>query len=584
MTIRTIEGKLLRSGMPSVTIRNTEENDNTPYRNTKIEVWDRDFLVDDQIGTAVTDEEGYFTLTYDTDDTGNEPDLLIKVFRLNAKGESELIFDQDGEINVVGNYNFGEIRIYDWEYDGQYSVPLIRTPDAGINASPQDFSASQTRKIVSAGLNFGAKRLIADQLQNIQQVQNIFPKNFTLENKDLSRTDTFFVDAVLNGFAPALFTKDDENKFHVRYSIDEYKWDGKQQAPNVHLILNEDLTPVKIEWSIRDKSSSTVVKSGSASPNDNISEWNQAKEYFRIAEFIDGEIKGHLGRSHINVGQYAIALYRNLQKSPIFKLLHPHLKEVSAINSFGKGIIFGAEGILSTSPLTEDGVLSALKDDLGKCNWKEWSPRKVVNDKHSYAKVNNLFWDILTEYIDDFFLMYERKILLDWKEIYYFSKDLVEHSVPFTDTNLVSGEKWYCNREISANPETGFAISGITDLRVNLDPNSQDIKNLKQVCAYAIYHATIWHDWRNDNQAKYAGEIDYVRLSLNYEVKDASFQLFIMNILSSVKYGYIVKNEDDDIPAMFISKLKSRIQEFKDIKDFENNGYDLRDLRSRINI
>ena len=146
----------------------------------------------------------------------------------------------------------------------------------------------------------------------------------------------------------------------------------------------------------------------------------------------------------------------------------------------------------------------------------------------------------------------------------------------------MSGEKWYCENEISVNPGTGKAISKITN--VKLKPPAEDIENLKQVCAYAIYHATIWHDWRNDNQAKYAGEIDYARLSLNYDVKDASFQLFIMNILSSVKYGYIVKNEDDDIDPLFISKLKSRLKDFDEIKDFENNGYDLRDLRSRINI
>jgi len=562
-----------------IVIRSTE--DNTPYRDTKIEIWDRDFLVDDQLGVAITNENGEFYLEYDTDDAGDEPDLLIKIFRLNAKGESELIFDQDGGINVADDYDFGEIRICDWEYDNQYSVPLIRTLDIGLNASPQGFTAPQKRKILSSGVFLGGLRLIADQVQSIEEVQGIFPKNFTVENKILSRKDDFFVDAVLNGFAPALFTQDSSSMFHVRYSIDNYEWDGIQQAPSAHLILDKDLIPVKIEWSIKAVNSSEIT-SGSASPSSSDSEWNQAKEYFRIAEFIDGEIKGHLGRSHINVGQYAIALYRNMQKSPIFKLLHPHLKEVSAINSFGKGVIFGAEGILSTSPLTKDGVLSALKDDLGQCNWENWSPRKSINEQHSYSRISNLYWDILKEYINDFFTTYERKIILDWKEIYYFSEDLAKHSVPSTSPDLVSGEKWYCENEISVNPGTDKAISKITN--VKLKPPAEDIENLKQVCAYAIYHATIWHDWRNDNQAKYAGEIDYARLSLNYDVKDASFQLFIMNILSSVKYGYIVKNEDDDIDPLFISKLKSRLKDFDEIKDFENNGYDLRDLRSRINI
>jgi Lipoxygenase len=576
MATREVKGKLLRSKLESTPDKKIKD---TPYRDTRIEIWDRDFLLNDQLGVAITDDEGNFCLKYDTDDAGELSDLMLKVFRLNAKGESELIFNQDGGRDVDFDFDFGEIRIFDWEYDPQYPVPLIRTPSAGIFASPQDFVPIQFRKIIAGGVKFQALRFFGDQASDISSVQNFFPKNLTMTQED-SRTDNFFVDAVLNRFAPAMFTKDSSGDFHVRYSIDNYVWDGKQQAPNVHLILDQNasgnLNPVKIEWSIRDKTSNTIVDSGSASPTGNVTDWDKAKEFFRISEFIDGEVKGHLGRSHINVGQYAIVLYRNIQKNPILKLLHPHLKEVTAINSFGKGIIFGSEGILSTSPLKQESVIEVLRDDLGSCNWKQWSPRKSINNQHSYASIHGLYWEILNEYINDFFATYIDKIILDWKEIYYFSQDLVNNSVPFKSPGIVAGETWYCNNEISADPGTGKAISDITTVKIN--PPASDIDNLKQVCAYAIYHATIWHDWRNDYQADYGGEIEYARLSLNYEVKDASFQLFIMNILSSIDHGYILKNEEGDIPELFISKLKSRIQ------DFKNFGYDLRDLRSRINI
>jgi hypothetical protein len=568
MTKKKIQGTVLRSS-----------EDKSPFRDTRIEIWDRDFLVDDQLGVALTDDNGQFELEYDTDDAGDEPDLLFKIFRLNANDEFELIFDQDGGINITDDPFIIDIRIIDWEYDPNFVVPLIRTPNAAIDSSPQDFSASQKRKIISNGVVFGALRFLADQAHSIQDVQNIFPRNYTVNNRDESRSDKFFVEAVLNGFAPALLTCDSENMFHVRYSIDGYPWDGIQQAPSAHLVLRKDvsgnLISDKIEWGLKDINSNTITN-GSASPSSSTLEWDKAKEYFRIAEFIDGEITGHLGRSHINVGQYAIALYRNLQKSPILKLLHPHLKEVSAINSFGKGIIFGDKGILSTSPLTTDSVLLALRDDLGKCNWKEWSPRKPFDNQHYYAYINKLYWEILKEYIDEFFVTYRRKIILDWKEIFYFSEDLHTKSVPFKSSEPLPGENWYCKNEISDSSDNGLSISRITNVTKN--PPDDDIENLKQVCAYAIYHSTMWHDWRNDNQTKYAGEIDYARMALNYDVKDASFQLFVMNILTSIKYGYILKNEDKDIPVMLISKLKSRID------DFKNYGYDLRDLRSRINI
>lgn len=152
----------------------------------------------------------------------------------------------------------------------------------------------------------------------------------------------------------------------------------------------------------------------------------------------------------------------------------------------------------------------------------------------------------------------------------------MKHSVPFKALNTKNREEFYCNNEISIDPDNGNAISHITKDKVI--SNYAEVDKLKQVCAYAIYHATIWHDWSNDYQDDYGGEIDYARLALEYQPQEASFQLFIVNILNSVKHGYIVKNEENDIPDLFIAKLKSRID------DFKKYDYDLRDLRSRINI
>ena len=112
--------------------------------------------------------------------------------------------------------------------------------------------------------------------------------------------------------------------------------------------------------------------------------------------------------------------------------------------------------------------------------------------------------------------------------------------------------------------------------RVN--PTNEEIEQLKQACRYAIYHATIWHDWRNDNQRNYSGEVAYARLAIDYSAADAAFQLFVVNLLVDIKYGYLSKNEDEDIPGNFVHLLKLRLAKF------EAEGYDLRDLRSRVNI
>ncbi|MGR3276555.1 lipoxygenase family protein [Acaryochloris marina NIES-2412] len=572
MVIQTVSGKIDR------------QFDRSPFRDTLIEVWDRDFGLDDLVGSGRTNDNGEFNISYDTDYAGDTPDLTLKIIRLDYQSQPHVIFEEDGPRNVEGDYDFGTISIADWGYDPDYAVPLIRSGGAGIFASPQNFVASQTRKILLKAVPWGLRRREAGEKPSVEAAQTVFPENLTIKKGDVSRKDKFFVDATLNGFAPALMTQDSNGQFHVRYNLDQYRWDESHQSPSVHLTMVKNaegnLIPQKIEWKLRKIASFPPEFSddGSAEPGEGAA-WEKAKLYFRIAEFIDGQVKGHLGRGHLNVGQYAVALYRNIQKSPILKLLHPHLKGVSAINTFGKDIIFGDQGVLALSPLNSASLIDVMRDDLGQCNWKNWSPRNEVNStgQHSYAKIQNLYWNILNEYVDKFFTLYEEKIKLDWKEIYYFSQDLVSHSVPFVPPHIVDGEQYVDNNEISVDaPAHQTAISPITEVLTH--PKDQDIQNLKQACAYAIYHATIWHDWRNDNQANYGGEIDYARLAIDYSVEDAAFQLFIVNILVDVKHGYLTKNEENDIPIEFISILQRESQNFEDL------GYDLRDLRSRINI
>lgn len=573
MTIRKITGKVLRE-------------DGSPFRDTEIQIWDRDFGLDDKLGSGRTNDQGEFDISYNTEDAGEEPDMTIKVLRLNAEGNSEEIYDFDGPTNVTGDYDFGVIKLFDWEYDSSFRVPLVRAMGSGVGASPQNFVPSQFRKLLLTSAYFTVKRLIANSCLTIAEAQKIFPPNLTINMEKnqpgSSRNDQFLIKAILNGFNPAMLTKDPTGAYHIRYNLDQYEWDPDHQSASVHMTLNKDfqgnLVPVKIEYKIRQKGSNPAIFGPSevATADQGGLAWDTAKQHFRIAEFIDGEIKGHLGRSHLNVGQYAIALYRNFQKSPLFKLLHPHLKGVSAINTAGRGVIFGSEGALAIAPLTDASLIEAMRDDLGQCNWKGWSPRREVDKQHTYAKIQKLYWDLLHEYIDRFFLIYGDKIKLDWKEVYYFSQDLVEHSVPFYQYPLEPGETWYDDSEINGGGSNGQAISAITEVKT--DPPSQDIENLKQACAYMIYHGTLWHAWRNDRQVDYGGEIDYARFAIDYEVSEASFQLFIVHLLVGVKHGYLTKNEENDIPREFVALLKAAAPSFQDV------GYDVRDIRSRINI
>ncbi|MBV1872764.1 MAG: hypothetical protein KUG83_09485 [Gammaproteobacteria bacterium] len=577
MTIRTVKGQVLRV------------MDKSPLRDTLIQVWDRDFGLDDLLGNGLTTDDGHFSIDYNTEDAGDTPDLSVKVLRLNAAGEREVVEQIDGPKNINADYDFGIIEVSGWEYDSAYAVPLVLSDGKGLTSSPQNFELPQSAKILLKGGLLGIKRKAAELQSSIAHVQELFEKSKTQlmeeANKGSSRSDEFLVQSMLNGFNPALLSfNETDQTYHVRYNINQYEVDNTHQSPSVHLTLekdaNENLTPRSITYQVRYKGANPAAFNPevTVTPNDDPASWEKAKQYYRIAEFIDGQVKGHLGRSHLNTGQYAVALYRNIQKSPILQLLHPHLKSVSAINTFGKEVIFGSTGVLAaTSPLTVDALVACMRDDLGACDWKDWEPRSPVTKQHSYARIQKLYWDVVSEHVASFFDVNIDKIIKDWKEIYYFSQDLTTHSAPCCASPTYKGEVWADNNEIS-RPLAGQekSISLITDVINN--PSEQDIEQLKQACCYAIYHATIWHDWRNDNQQNYGGEINYARLAIDYTVDEAAFHLYIVNLLVDVKYGYLSKNEDEDIPRNFIHLLK------KSLPEFEKEGYDLRDLRSRINI
>lgn len=119
--------------------------------------------------------------------------------------------------------------------------PSFRSEGAGISSSPQNFVPAQTRKILLNATTLGLVRAAASNRSSVKGAQETFPDNLTIDKEEKepgsSRRDEFFVDAVLNGFAPALMTEGPGGTYHVRYNLDPYTCDDKHQAPSVHLIL-----------------------------------------------------------------------------------------------------------------------------------------------------------------------------------------------------------------------------------------------------------------------------------------------------------------------------------------------------------
>jgi hypothetical protein len=87
----------------------SSERDGRGVPNLKVEAWDKDLLIDDLLGTAKTDEDGRFTLSFDKTYyqeicIDRKPDIYFKVFY-----EGKLI--KSTEDSVLWNVEAGEVTI-----------------------------------------------------------------------------------------------------------------------------------------------------------------------------------------------------------------------------------------------------------------------------------------------------------------------------------------------------------------------------------------------------------------------------------------------------------------------------------------
>jgi len=184
--------------------------------------------------------------------------------------------------------------------------------------------------------------------------------------------------------------------------------------------------------------------------------------------------------------------------------------------------------------------------------------------------------------VDRFFQDNDQAIRDHWFEIKRMSDDLVAHAVEYRLLDGLPPDAWYSDNEI-ADPNAprqtvgGIvrAVSPITDSNV---PTPDGIANLKQMCRYAIYHASFFHSWSHNRQTEDGGEVLYASLGLRNgafgdeadlnvapTAKDATVQLFLGNALVAVDYGDVIKNEDGDVPQALINLLEARRGDFNQI-------------------
>jgi hypothetical protein len=293
---------------------------------------------------------------------------------------------------------------------------------------------------------------------------------------------------------------------------------------------------------------------------------------------------------------YAIAVFRNLRKSPVLRILGPHLKEIVAQNHDGDGFAWGPDGnVLKQSSLTMDHVTRRIADKLGGWDWSTFSPREPVHPTHRYAKACQRFWALVQGYVADFVGEHREQIEAEWPELHALSRDLVEHAAPYVpqvaDPLVEPVDQGELDQAMPARPLHQGIPRAVRHLTQSDSPSEADWQRLQQFICYVLYQCTFNHSWTHDGQYQAGGELAYATFglrggSLAPESDMDVLPPFSRNLDSittnavgiKAGYGFLLSDEDGDVPLAF----KQALTQAKD--DFAALGLDVADIRSRINI
>jgi Lipoxygenase len=592
-----------------------------------IELWERDpFGLKNYLGSGVSDKTGNFEIYYDPKAAGlgDAPDLELKILdapqtaivdgkTIKRKNLIEVIKGDDNVTTDV--YDFGVIEISYYEYDPEYRLFSYALPKSIKHDFVPEALAITMQSVAKYGKTMNEliqRNRLNPNEPSYEEIQNSFPETLTTilekQNPGYTRSDEFFGERMLNGFNPIIFKKDKENPnlYTTSFNGDKFELTGKIDLPNYKVkfeLKDEKLLPVEITLQFREDNATQPNPPMKApqtyTPADG-NKWLQAKRVVRATHLgVLGEVKAHLSQTHFNIEQYAISFLRNIRKNPLREFLYPHLKEVVHINKFGRGILMNPEEgfFAKLEPMkVNPDMLKWVRSNMGSYDWTDWKPRKPLCNSHNFAKLANLYWDILTNHVDSFFASNHEEIVKNWSEILRFSDELVLHSVPYVSLTMEQvddGDEWYDWNEIehSSNPrrEIDGEVKAIRPITASEQPSQQDIENLKQVCRYLIYQCTFWHSWVHNEHNPEFGELKYGDLLRNGSMGDeddenvlpglqvASIILAVSHMLTNFTYGYMLKNEDGDVPPELVKLIESKRSEFEQL------GFDLNTLRSRLN-
>lgn len=536
--------------------------------------------------------------------------------------------------NLIGmEYNLRTIPLLFWQY--RTDVKMARTKfGKDSNDDPQKYAEGRVEAISEQMIpveltkikHLEQIKLDPDSI-TLAEIQGDYPENLTvcIEKKlpGYTRGDHWFGERMMNGMNRGLFLpdKEEEGAYWMKYfgkmhyeSNDEYAFPDAM----IKFTIKSDGLPTPVMIKLRgplNAINKDPWQERTFTPADG-DVWQHAKRVARVNGGLCTEVDEHFAGTHANLEQYAIAAYRNFRLNPLAILLFPHLKEVVLINHAADSILLH-KYIPSASAYTYNGIMDRVTDMMGVMDWKCWTTMKPITPAHTYAKAENLFWDTVSQYVNYFIDQNLEEIKKYWHEIYCFSEDLLNHSVPVYLSNIdvstldprdkerYEEMKEYLSAQfcfdytMPREKRKGIlrTVSPVT-FSTSLPPEKEmeEIADLKKLCTYLIFVATFLHTWANEHQYEDIGEVLYNSLGLRYGDKESGViapesdlhispdltrstqMMWFSNLLSRTEYGFITRNEEKDINPYFSQLLLSKKDEFAAL------GVKVEDIESRTNI
>lgn len=272
------------------------------------------------------------------------------------------------------------------------------------------------------------------------------------------------------------------------------------------------------------------------------------EEGLRIANcsfHVFGQCVFHLAIGHIYGANAAIAAFDYLAGHPLGDLLLPHCHFIRKITKeLGGPVIFEDEGVLNVSALSVKGIATLISDTLAALDPFSFKPRAPINEGHTFARLQNLHFELLKEAVGEFIDENWESIKTDWSPVHGFFKRMLRNSPTYRPWGGVDPEEshWRDSSEIGGlsaglPPRQKYRVGddGVRSFRpVAADefmPLPGDKDRIKEFVVDFIHHVTLWHSVIHRSQ--------YVETDSNPSITDVGFAPLALTQYGKTEYGGI---------------------------------------------